>query len=167
MAILYVTLKSPESIQLALSMPILFTVYGTFVTLFLGVYLKQYKFITIKKNKKWKKLSSSIFNKFKGKKKPTKKGHLRQEYGKDSASYDDGLKSIASTSSSDLSDENAMDEIKEKCKQLFQEIPESAIQPEKIMEFQYGSHYDDDDDSDECDDGEVQVINNVDVDMEE
>eukprot|EP01084_Bolivina_argentea_P118065 209560_1 len=70
-AILYVTLQSTNNsniLDLALSMPILFTIYGTFITIVLGYYLKKHRFITFKKHKKLKKLSHSLLLKFRKKK---------------------------------------------------------------------------------------------------
>ena len=54
-AILYVTMQSagPQQIDLALSMPILFTIYGTITTIVLGVFLHDQRFITVRKHKKW------------------------------------------------------------------------------------------------------------------
>merc|ERR1712228_382066 len=54
-AILYVTMQSagPQQIDLALSMPILFTIYGTITTLALGVFLHNRRFVTVRKHKKW------------------------------------------------------------------------------------------------------------------
>merc|ERR1719361_605227 len=54
-AILYVTMQSagPAQMDLALSMPILFTIYGTITTIVLGVFLHDRRFITVRKHKKW------------------------------------------------------------------------------------------------------------------
>ena len=144
--LLYVTLQyAPvQQMELALAMPILFTIYGTIVTIIIGIYLKKHKFITIKKHKKLKKLSKSLLKRFGSKKRRNKKSKKSTKYNEHKEN-DDVLKSISSSSDSngqydeDEIEDNPIQEIKEKCQQLFKEIPEAAMQPEKLMEYEYGS----------------------------
>ena len=164
--ILYVTLQSAgnNQVELALSMPILFTIYGTFITVFIGIYLKKYKFITIKKHKKLKKFSKSILKRF-------SRSNLK-ESKKYKHNNNDILKSISSSSESNENDEENDDqndpiqEIKEKCQKLFKEIPEAAMQPEKIMEYvheiddPYGDNDDNNDDDNDYNDNDENVMKN-------
>jgi len=130
-AILYVTLQSAgaQQIDLALSMPILFTIYGTVITIVLGIYLKKYKFITLKKHKRLKKLSNSFISKFRKDKGMKMNGQNGQN------GDDDILKSVSSSSSSE-DNEDPIQVFKQKCQSLFKEMPESFNQPQKIMEYQ-------------------------------
>merc|ERR1719295_2560751 len=119
-AILYVTMQSagPQQIDLALSMPILFTIYGTITTIVPGVFLHDRRFITVRKHKKWIK----YFRK-------KKKRNGNEEI----------LKSIESSDDEEEVDEYQMDPMR-MLKRKFERLMsmagwQSAIQPEKIMEY--------------------------------
>ncbi len=170
-AILYVTLQSTanhnnNAIDLALSMPILFTIYGTFITIILGIYLKKYKFITFKKHKKLKKLSHSLMSKFRHKKRKQK---LKNKKNVNQSNVV-VLKSISSSSScsydeeeEDVDDKDPIQVFKEKGIELFSQMPECAMQPEKILEYEYGDNYDEDEIEEQVDDerGKKEIINQI------
>jgi len=140
-AILYVTMQSagPQQIDLALSMPILFTIYGTVTTIVLGVFLHDRRFITVRKHKKWIKYF---------RKKKQRKGNAAI------------LKSVSSSEEEESDDEYQRDPIR-MLKRKFERLMrmtgwQSAIQPEMIMEYLENDGHDGNDASRQQIGGDVQ-----------
>ena len=121
-AILYVTMQSagPQQIDLALSMPILFTIYGTVTTIALGVFLHDRRFITVRKHKK-------LMKYFRKKKRRNGQQQILKSIDSSDEEMDDG---------DDGSILTPFGMLKRKFGRLMTMTGwQSAIQPEKIMEY--------------------------------